>query len=65
MKTDIGGVSQCAKGREQYEIYFNRKGEERVQYDYRTESGLLFSACFRSLEQARIARDRWLKDQRG
>ena len=66
MKTDVQGTSKCPPGSEQYE-YFNyygpRRGELRVQYDYRTPEGQLFSCIAKSLEIARARRDAWLKEQ--
>lgn len=60
MKTDISGVSQCLNGHENYE-YFRTRFGKMIQYDYRTESGKLFSCVAKSLEQARKKRDAWLQ----
>ncbi len=65
MKTDVQGTSKCPPGSEQYE-YFRPSwdlGELRVQYDYRTAGGQLFSCIAKSLEIARARRDAWLKEQ--
>ncbi len=64
MKSDVSGCSTCPSGGEQYEWYtpkwFNTP---RVQYDYRTPDGKLFSCVAKSLEEARARRDKWLKEQ--
>jgi uncharacterized protein YaiE (UPF0345 family) len=62
MKTDIKGCSACPKGQEQFES-FRRAGRKFVQYDFRTESGKLFSCVAGSLQEARKQRDSW--QQRG
>lgn len=61
MKDDINGCSICQKGQENYETYFDWRGEEKVQYDYRTDRGKLFSCVRASIEKCRAARDAWLK----
>lgn len=55
-------------GQEQHEEYTvpasmtrNRKPRRRCQYDYRAESGALFSCTAPTLEDARALRDEWLK----
>jgi len=64
MKTDVNGCSTCPNGEEQYEGYYSMTGFRwRVQYDYRTPNGKLFSCVARSLEEARARRDKWLKEQ--
>lgn len=61
MKTDVNGCSTCAAGREQYEyFYLSIVHGERVQYDYRTPDGRLFSTVAKTLEIARERRDQWL-----
>lgn len=60
MKTDIKGCSTCPKGRELYE-WLSHNGSDFVQYDYRTPDGRLFSCVARSLDAARIQRDKWEK----
>jgi len=64
------GVSRCALGEERYEFFTvsdpvvqRRDGGERVQYDYRTPGGKLFSTVAKSLEIARERRDAWLKQE--
>jgi len=61
MKSDINGYSTCPKGHEQYE-FFSRKDKDYVQYDYRTEDGKLFSCITKTLEEARLKKDEWLKN---
>ena len=55
-------------GEEQHEMYTvpasmtrDRKPRRRCQYDYRAESGALFSCTAPTLEDARALRDEWLK----
>jgi hypothetical protein len=61
MKTDINGCSTTPAGQEQYEKYYdNILRGTRVQYDYRTPEGKLFSCIAKSLEAARARRDAWL-----
>jgi hypothetical protein len=64
MKTDVNGCSTCPQGGEQYEEYYDRilRGR-RVQYDYRTPEGMLFSCIAKTLEDARRRRDAWLEKQ--
>ena len=53
--TDIG------PGEEQYEEYRSATLRRKmVQYDYRDETGELFSCVAPSLEDARKRRDNWL-----
>jgi len=59
MKTDVNGCSTTANGQEQYEEFRSPRGE-RVQYDYRTPAGELFSCVAKSLADARHRRDKWL-----
>lgn len=61
MKTDRNGCSTCPNGQEQHEEYFDRivRGY-RVQYDYRTPDGRLFSTIAPTLDIARRRRDAWL-----
>ena len=61
MRTDVKGCSTCQVGRESYETFRTTKGE-RIQYDYRTQDGDLFSCIAKSLEEARKRRDDWLAD---
>ncbi len=61
MKTDIRGCSICPPGEDRYEEYFSPSlKENRVQYDYRTPDGLLFSTIAPNLAAARARRDIWL-----
>jgi len=50
-------------GEEEWEE-FTWKGFPRVQYDYRTIDGRLFSCVALNLEAARERRDAWLEKQR-
>jgi len=59
MKTDVNGCSTTSPGSEQYEYYTNSQGEKRIQYDYRTPEGELFSCIALSLQFAREKRDAW------
>lgn len=68
MKTDVHGCSTTQPGQEQYEYfevggYPGGKKSKRVQYDYRTPQGKLFSCIAKSLDEARSRRDAWLKEQ--
>jgi len=70
MKTDKQGCSTCPAGQEQYEFITlgvevspKFRGQKRVQYDYRTPEGVLFSTVSTSLEVARLKRDNWLKER--
>jgi len=61
MKSDIDGCSTTARGQEQYEEYFSTLArDQRVQYDYRTPEGRLFSCVAKTLDEARRRRDTWL-----
>lgn len=61
MKSDKSGCANLENGAEQYESFFsNTLKRQLVQYDYRSESGKLFSTTARSLEIARASRDEWL-----
>ncbi len=60
------GCSVCQPGKENYTTYNTMLGRKRVrmyQYDYRTESGELFSCCAPTLEVCREKRDTWLKNK--
>ena len=61
MKTDVRGCSTTPAGQEQYEKFNSPRGE-RVQYDYRTPQGKLFSCVAKSLAEARKRRDAWLAE---
>jgi len=64
MKTDIKGCSTCLNGQESFEPFFH-KGQEYIQYDYRTDDGQLFSTVARDLANARKKRNNWLEQLRG
>jgi hypothetical protein len=60
------GTSTTAPGQEQYEEFQPaslRRGQTRVQYDYRAPDGELFSCVAKTLEDARGRRDAWLKNR--
>jgi len=64
MKSDIQGCSTCPPGEEQHETFTTHVlNVKRVQYDYRTPGGILFSTIALTLEKAREQRDRWLKER--
>jgi major membrane immunogen (membrane-anchored lipoprotein) len=57
------GISTTQAGPEQYEtFYISHRGKKisRVQYDYRTQEGELFSIVARTLKECRQKRDEWL-----
>ena len=54
------GCSVCQPGKENYTTYNTKL---RGKYDYRTESGELFSCCAPTLEACRERRDKWLNSQ--
>lgn len=58
------GCSVCQSGSENYTTYNTKLKAKRVkmyQYDYRTESGELFSCCAPTLKACREKRDRWIE----
>jgi len=62
MRTDISGRSTTKPGEEHWEeFYLKGLSGSRVQYDYRTPEGRLFSTIAVSLERAREKRDQWLE----
>lgn len=61
MKTDKNGCLTCQKGQEQYEEYRSAvTGQKLIQYDFRSQTGKLFSCVAVSIEIARERRDAWL-----
>ena len=61
MKTDVNGCSTTARSQEQYEEFYSVASHGyRVQYDYRTPDGRLFSCMARTVQEARRKRDEWL-----
>lgn len=50
----------CKPGEEQYEKFNTPSSTERIQYDYRTYDGQLFSCIARNLVIARAKRNEWL-----
>ena len=64
MKTDVNGCSTTKAGQEQYDFFYSKLARgDRVQYDYRTPKGKLFSCVAASLDAARMKRDLWLEKQ--
>jgi len=64
MKSDVNGCSTTKAGQEQWEEFSsNITRGRRVQYDYRTPEGKLFSCVAKDLESARQKRDKWLSNQ--
>ena len=64
MESDINGCSTCPNGKENHESFYSEiLNAWRVQYDYRTPNGKLFSTVAKTLEQARNKRDAWLKKE--
>lgn len=61
MKTDMNGCSTTKPGKEQWEEFDSAVFGTRVQYDYRTPQGKLFSCIAKSLDEARQKRDKWLE----
>ena len=53
------GISTTAISSEQYE-FFTACGKRRVQYDYSTTHGKLFTCVAKALKEAREKRDVWL-----
>lgn len=61
------GCSTCESGKENYTTYNTKLKGQKVrmyQYDYRTDTGELFTCCAPSLEACRIKRDTWLKTKK-
>jgi len=57
------GISTTQAGQEQYETFYSsHRGKKisRVQYDYRTPNGELFSVVAPTLRKCRQKRDEWL-----
>jgi hypothetical protein len=46
---------------EQYAEYLDIDNKKFVQYDYRNSDGEFFSCVKKSVEECRIARDRWIE----
>ena len=63
---NVNGCSVCQPGSENYCTYITRLRGKRVkmyQYDYKTDSGELFTCCAPTLEKCREKRDAWLKSK--
>jgi len=77
MKSDVQGCSTCPAGEEMWEewsaqahgrvadgdVKSGLKMVMRVQYDYRTTEGELFSCVAESIDEARARRNEWLKQR--
>jgi hypothetical protein len=51
-------------GQERWERYHSVVlNREMIQYDYRTPDGELFSTVARTLDIARLQRDKWLRER--
>ena len=60
------GCSVCASGYENYTTFttrLGRKSVKRVQYDYRTPEGVLFSCVGKDIEDCRRKRNEWLNNK--
>ena len=55
-------AKNCRPGWSQFEYFTNVRGDEMVQYDYRTEANELFSCVAVSLDDAIAKRDVWLEE---
>lgn len=61
MKNDVNGCSTTAKGSENYESFYSSVVKKQlVQYDFRSESGELFSCVAANLDLCRSKRDNWI-----
>lgn len=61
---DERGCSICQPGKENYETFTTKlrgKSIRKVQYDYRTPDGELFTCVGADLEDCRRRRDEWLR----
>lgn len=61
------GCSVCAAGSENYTTFstrLGRKSVKRVQYDYRTPEGELFSCVGKDIEDCRRKRDEWVRTKK-
>lgn len=63
---NVNGCSVCQPGEKTTRVTakIGRKTVKRWQYDYRTESGELFSCVGASLDSCRAKRDLWLSQKR-
>lgn len=61
---DERGCSVCQPEKENYEAFMTKlrgKSVRKVQYDYRTTDGKLFTCVGANLEDCRRRRDEWLR----
>ena len=59
MKTDVNGCSTAIIGQENFET-FTYRGRTLFQYDYRLQTGQLFSCVRDSLDKCRAALVEWM-----
>jgi len=59
MRNDSNKCSPCDGGKEHYEPFVER-GKKYYQYDYRANSGELFSCVGKDLVSCRKKRDKWM-----
>ena len=67
MRNDRNGCSTCLAGEEHWEEFETGIGAcrfMRIQYDFRTREGELFTCVERTLDLARAKRDAWPLEQR-
>lgn len=63
---NVNGCSVCQPGKENfctYTVKYMGKRIKMYQYDYRMDSGDLFTCCAPTLEKCREKRDVWLKNK--
>jgi len=53
-------ASICPIGKEHYEVYW-KDNDQKVKYEYRDKDGELFSCLVSTLDDARDARNDWLR----
>jgi hypothetical protein len=64
MKTDKNGCSTTKKGEEQYEIFYTPRKKKMFQYDFRNESGELFSCIGLTLAECRQKKKDYFEAQK-
>lgn len=60
---NVNGCSVCVAGQENYTTFnarIGRKNVKRMQYDYRTPEGELFSCVGKDIEDCRRKRNEWI-----
>lgn len=54
-------AENCKNGKEQYEEFYSEiKKCNLVQYDYRTQDGVLFLCVRKNLDECRKAKENWI-----